>query len=766
MIKKILILLLFVGISAHLCAGTPKNILKNGNFEQEHKHWEADNETKLFISGDSFEGTKALEYEDGGVSQTTQRLSLDINRSIIFSGYYKNKGAVEGMWLGVSYMDASWKSIGDASLELIPSDNYQPFALISTPPADTTYLTIWTWSETSFGGKTLLDDLKLYQQSTDNTNHSPVIKDIPNQKTLLGDKVDFQIEASDTDGDKLIYALKGFDDESGIYIDSKSGKIFGEALKMGVYKIEVFAIDSKGALAKKSFIWEIDSEPLTKCNILQNAGFENSMRAWSVYSAQSELVSDSYNGTKALSIKDGGLDQLSQKISSKPSTYQFNGYYKTNGTVDGIWAGMIFYDEDYNMLFSKTISLKPSQKYNKFVINATTTEKTAYIQGWIWSDAGSGGGKVVLDELKISTAGCYDYTIASSLPPKDLNVSQVPQFVVIGFDDNTKSEGIEWALNLFKNKKNHDGSDARVSFYMNTYGLDEWIEDEPSKLLLSLQKLANSTHEVANHTKNHHNDIKAANWEEYISKIRELNSTQWSKRISAATDDLMNKTSLTSGSVQGFRAPYLVYNQNMFENLKTQNFLYDCSIEEGYAAVYDGTNFRWPYQLNEGSPGHNESWYGNAENSESVTISSINGLWELPNYVFMIPKNNECEKYGIQKGLWQRIRDNLPYLEDHKITGFDYNLWSEAALSKNEVLGILKYNLDLRLKGNRAPFMIGAHTQYYTKKWADNNAQNATFIQMREAIEEFVEYALSKKEVRIRPAKEIIQWCENPTPLK
>ncbi len=765
MIKKSFILLLLFGALTLQSADPEQNILKNADFELGYNYWDADNETRLLITSDSFSGAKAVEYENGGLSQTTQKLNLDMNRSVVLSGYYKNKGAVEGMWLGVSYMDGSWKNVGDSSLELQPSNSYQPFVLVSTPPSNTTYITVWTWSETSFKGKTILDNLKLYQQSNDNSNHPPVITKISDKQTLLGEKVNFQIQADDIDNDEIIYALSGFDDESGIFIDSKNGKIYGEALKKGNYKIKVYAIDSKGALAKESFNWKIDSEPVTACNILQNSGFEKSMRAWSVYSARSELVNDAYKGSKALSIKDGGLDQLSQKISSEPSTYQFNGYYKTGGNVEGVWAGMIFYDEDYNMIFSKTISLNSTSKYKKFVINATTTRKTAYIQGWIWSDAGKNGANVLLDELKISTQECYDYVIASSLPPKDINISKAPQFVVIGFDDNTKSEGIEWALDLFNDKKNPDGSDARVTFYLNTYGLDEWIEDDPSKLLTSLRKLVSSTHETANHTKNHHNDIAASNWEEYIKKVRELNSTQWSGRISAATNDLVNKAQAKPNDIVGFRAPYLVYNQSMFENLKNQNFLYDCSIEEGYAPVYDGTNFRWPYQLDEGSPGHNESWYGNAENNESVNISSVKGLWELPNHVFIIPKNSECEKYGIQKGLWQRILDKLPYLEDHKITGFDYNLWSEASLGKNEVLGILKYNLDLRLKGNRAPFMIGAHTQYYTKEWADANAQNATYTQMREAIEEFIDYALSKPEVRIKPAKDIIKWCQNPTSL-
>ncbi len=765
MIKKIFLTALIFGLLSLQAASSAQNLLKNGGFEAGFSYWEADDDSTFSLISDSFEGNRALEYENGGISQSIENLDLDKNLSIVLSGYYKNTGVIDGMWIGVSYSDSSWKNIGESSIQLLPSSSYQPFALVSKPPKNSAHMTVWTWSDSSFGGKTALDDLKLRQESQNSANHIPTIKKIQNQKTLLGESVTLQIEADDLDNDKLIYAVNGFDDDSGIRLDAKTGKISGEALKKGTYDIEVFAIDSKGGVGKTAFIWTIDSEPLTACNIFQNAGFEKSFRGWSVYSAKSELVQDAYKGKKALSIKDGGIDQLSQKLPSKAATYQFNGYYKTDTKVEGLWVGVILYDEDYNLISSKSISLKPSSTYKNFVVNFTTTKETAYIQGWVWSDAGINKGSVLLDELKLSTAECYNYAIASSLPPKGIDISKAPQFVVIGFDDNTKSEGIDWALNFFKNKKNADKSEARVTFYMNTYGLDEWIEDDPAKLLLSIKNLVNSSHEVANHTKNHHSDIKAKSWEEYIAKIIDLNSTQWSERISDASNDLANKAGLDLANMKGFRAPYLAYNQSMLETLKAQNFLYDCSIEEGYASVYDGTNFRWPYQLNEGSPGHNESWYGNPENNESVTVSSIKGLWELPNHVFMVPKNRECEKYGIKKGLWQRIVKKLPYLEGHKITGFDYNLWSEAGLNKDEVLGILKYNLDLRLKGNRAPLMIGAHTQYYTDEWADNNAPNADSSQMREAIEEFVKYALSKPEVRIRPARDIISWCKKPTAL-
>ena len=372
----------------------------------------------------------------------------------------------------------------------------------------------------------------------------------------------------------------------------------------------------------------------------------------------------------------------------------------------------------------------------------TVTGITADIVG-----GGGGGG------------GGNAYVLPSTLPPGGIAVSKAPQFVVLGFDDNTKSSGIEWALNLFKNKRNADGSPARVSFYMNTKGLDTEIEDTPQNLLRAMKLLKNSTHEIGNHTKDHHAGISHA-------EIPFFDKTKWGSAISNASDDLVGRVGVSKNNLVGFRAPYLLYNQAMLDVLNTQGFLYDCSIEEGYASNFDGTNFRWPYQLVQGSPGHNEGWYGNPENPDRVSLTSAGTLWELPNHVFMVPKDSECARYGIRSGLWSRIVANIPYASDHKITGFDYNLWSSAKLNKAEVLGILKYNLDLRLKGNRAPFMIGVHSQYYVGDWAAKHAPNATSTQMQEAISEFVAYALSKSVVRIRPAVDIINWCKTPSPLR
>jgi peptidoglycan/xylan/chitin deacetylase (PgdA/CDA1 family) len=493
------------------------------------------------------------------------------------------------------------------------------------------------------------------------------------------------------------------------------------------------------------------------CTLLQNGNFEKNLDGWSLYSSQTLRINNGYNSAYAIQLLEGGMDQTITLFDTAQNTYQFNGYYKTNGTPSGTWVGMNFYDSNNNLLFEKSIELEASSTYKKFIVNATTSTSVKSIQVWVWTEGGSSNGKVILDNLALTATSCLDYTAPSSLPPGGMSVSNSPQFVVLGFDDNTISEGINWALELFNNKKNHDNSKVLASFYMNTAGLDQYIEDDPATLLTAMQALKDTDHEIGNHTYDHHQGLNEA-------EIIALNNTQWNKSITDCEIKLKNEVGVAQSDLKGFRSPYLLYNQNALNVLKTKNYLYDCSIEEGYSQQFDGKNFRWPYQLNEGSPGHNESWYGNPENPNAITIGPVEGLWELPVYVLMIPKDKDCAKYGITKGLWSRIKDKMPYLDDYKITSFDYNLWHLAELNKEEVLGILKYNLDLRLAGNRAPMTFGAHTQYYTDSWSQN-APNATTTQMREAISGFIEYALSKPEVRVTTAEKVINWCQNPIAL-
>ncbi len=494
------------------------------------------------------------------------------------------------------------------------------------------------------------------------------------------------------------------------------------------------------------------------CKLIQNGSFDKNLDGWSLYSAQTLKIKDAHSGSGAIQLYEGGMDQSISIYDNRAGSYQFSGYYKTKSVAKGNWIGLNFYDKNGKLLLEKGIELNKTDKYKKFIVTASSLKPIASIQAWVWSEGGKDKGKIILDDLTLTNTTCLNYTAASSLPPKGLAIKDTPQFVVFGFDDNTRSDGINWAIDLFNKTNNHDGTQATASFYLNTQGLDVYMEDEPSRLLAAFKTLSLTNNEIGNHTYDHQKDFNE-------TQIRNFTEKKWTQEIGDCEHNITSKVGVLKEKLTGFRTPYLLYNNNTFKVLKAKNYLYDCSIEEGFGEEFNGGNFHWPYQLNEGSPGHNESWNGSSENPNFVDLKPVKDMWELPVYALIVPKDSECEKYGIKKGLWERMKKEIPYLGEYKIAGFDYNLWDSAKLNKAEVLGLLKYNLDLRLKGNHAPLTFGAHTQYYTTAW-EQNAPNATATQMKEAISEFLTYAKNKPEVRIKSAVEVIKWCQNPKAIK
>src|SRR5690606_22108425 len=116
-------------------------------------------------------------------------------------------------------------------------------------------------------------------------------------------------------------------------------------------------------------------------------------------------------------------------------------------------------------------------------------------------------------------------------------------------------------------------------------------------------------------------------------------------------------------------------------------------------------------------------------------------------YALVIPPDDVADDYGIDEGLLDKVRSYVPEAEpgSDRMTGLDFNLWWDSHMTKEEALAVLKYNLDQRLAGNRAPFLFGVHTDFYREDWGSDE----TFERRREAIEEFLDYAMSIPEVRI-----------------
>ncbi|HDQ45510.1 MAG TPA: hypothetical protein ENN17_08450 [bacterium] len=327
----------------------------------------------------------------------------------------------------------------------------------------------------------------------------------------------------------------------------------------------------------------------------------------------------------------------------------------------------------------------------------------------------------------------------SVTPPGNLELDKIPQFILLGFDDNSDLDPMEWILDFLDSRRHGDGSPLRAIFYTN----GNYLVDDPELRAVHLRAWKTG-HEIGNHTQNHEHGGG-------------FSVEEWTVEINACTRAFV-EAGIPAEAITGFRTPFLEYNAATFEALDRLGFAHDSSIEEGDQADQDGTNFLWPYTLHDGSP-------GNALRAVAgfrERVGKHPGILEIPIHVFLVPEDGVCEAYGVKPGLRGRAALNIEEkwgwqwsTENGKISGLDWNVLEAALLEPEEFLAILKYNLDLRREGNKAPMMVGGHTALYPGELEGR----------RTAIENFVDYALSYADVRIITPANLLKWMFHPQPL-
>lgn len=353
-------------------------------------------------------------------------------------------------------------------------------------------------------------------------------------------------------------------------------------------------------------------------------------------------------------------------------------------------------------------------------------------------------------------------------PPASLKSEVVPQFVSFGNDDvgysgletSGGAGGIHYLTELFAARRNpagtnnaatFDGSPLHYSFYVNTIYITSKGRENPEFVKQAWREAVDHGHEIGVHTHTHPHG-------------REFSVSQWQSEMQQCINMLTDPSGLgiSRNELIGFRTPFIEYNDHTLTAAKKTGFIYDCSVEEGFQDDADGRNFIWPYLLDRGSPGNQATYlrFGLPQ------IKKHQGLWEIPPYAFIVPPDDLCPRYGVAPGLRARLKERNDYfeLDQGKITGFDWNLWFEYGMNRSEFVATLKHTLDLRLEGNRCPLTVGTHSDIY----ADRNPEqppNSTTAERREALRDFLDYALSKPEVRVVSARELLGWMKKPVPL-
>lgn len=380
-----------------------------------------------------------------------------------------------------------------------------------------------------------------------------------------------------------------------------------------------------------------------------------------------------------------------------------------------------------------------------------------------------------------SASRVLDNVAPSQNPPGGLLPNQVPMLVSIGFDDNSYSGlegsggvgGMSWCLDLFNNKVNNgvgnpgtfDGTPVKATFYNSTVYVSTWGADSPVFVKRAWKKAYDEGHEIGNHTNAHAGGGRSFTLDKWMSELQTCHdwlTKPYTFNPVTYEPKSTNGVGIPGNSIVGFRTPFLEYNSNTMTAVQNMGYLYDCSVNEGFQTDQDGANNFYPYTLDNGSPGNDVtvSW------GTDQPIGNHPGLWEMPLYAVIVPPDDKCVEYGIPVGFRQRLKARVTWdwnSDAGKITGLDYNMFWSFKMTKEEFVATMKYTLDLRLNGNRAPFMFGAHSDYYSSKKGDS--PNATYLERQQGLQEFVEYALSKQEVRMVPVKKVMEWMKNPVAL-
>nr|CAI5846303.1 unnamed protein product [Callosobruchus analis] len=155
--------------------------------------------------------------------------------------------------------------------------------------------------------------------------------------------------------------------------------------------------------------------------------------------------------------------------------------------------------------------------------------------------------------------------------PGDLPVEQVPQIVLLTFDDSVNDLNKGLYQDLFeRGRVNPNGCPIAATFYVS----HEWTDYS------QVQNLYSDGHEIASHTVSH-------------SFGEQFSQKKWTREVAGQREILSAYGGVKLEDVRGMRAPFLSVGGNkMFKMLYDSNFTYDSSMP-----IYENKPPSWPYTL-------------------------------------------------------------------------------------------------------------------------------------------------------------------------
>jgi len=250
------------------------------------------------------------------------------------------------------------------------------------------------------------------------------------------------------------------------------------------------------------------------------------------------------------------------------------------------------------------------------------------------------------------SSGVQDARCASRIAPGRLPHDQVPQFILVTFDDGINVFSESLVRPVVDDLRNPDGASAPVTYFVTR------VNTTPA---LALERYLKGD-ELANHTATHTTG-------DTTSLI------QWRSELSETNRFLVNEVGVPSDQIAGFRAPYLATNEAMWKALREYRFLYDASLPERLTipplVSVGPDSFAWPHTLDHGS--------GLYCKTNHCPDDPLPGVWSVPLWMW----------YDSTGGAWGAMDPAVGY--DSVFTA------------------ILDYNFRQRYYGNRCPLGMYLH---------------------------------------------------------
>ena len=323
-------------------------------------------------------------------------------------------------------------------------------------------------------------------------------------------------------------------------------------------------------------------------------------------------------------------------------------------------------------------------------------------------------------------------TLPSQNPPAGLAANKVPQFVLLGSDDNHQANGMAFFRQLLSGRKNpagtgnaatFDGLPMSMSFYIigtNIYGPNINSVGHRDEYMA----LYNAGHEIGNHAFDNNPQSTYAGW------MKSLGDTD------AAIERMLQEYGISQAEINararvrsGIRAPQDGFNAGFFQATRDLGYNYTNSTVTGHDSNLPPW---WPGTLDNG-------WLGFATWDNRQT-GSWPGWWEIPQDYLVTNATT-----GATGGYCDKDYFEAPL----NMTGAQY-------------LEYLKNTFLRQYNGNRSPFSICVHSQDWG---SDSNNNNSLLVERRQAMTDFVNWLQTYSDARVVSHAQLLDWMKNPVAL-